>query len=109
VRAVYAFIEAVVWDMKDFCSGYAHWLEEPLSPAEIVALKEKTVQLSSSGLAKEVPLRVGFRENLKFALRNTQKVVGGEGSPDFGGQGWQGQSLVSRCGTGSRTPSASPT
>lgn len=89
VRTVFAAIEAVVWSLKQSAVLAGGIASLSFSQAELALLKEKTYSLKPNGRAEELPARLRFEDNLKFALKIYARLHGAETVVDFGGPGFQ--------------------
>lgn len=87
VRSAFAFIEAVVFNVKSL--GLVLGKNNKLSPGEIALAKEEDYELDDLGNVKIRPARLRFMSNLRFAFALAAKAAGINYQLDVGGAGWQ--------------------
>ena len=87
VRTVFAFIEAVMFNLKITAVGSKR--ADSFSAGEMALAKEEDYELDDSGAVKIRSARIRFLSNFRFAFTVAAKASGSDYKIDVGGTGWQ--------------------
>lgn len=87
VRSIFAFIEGIVYRIKQIALASPD--SSHLTPAERAIAAEEDYELDSRGEVFIRPSRIKFLANIRFALMLYPKAEGVSFKVDFSGSGWE--------------------
>ncbi len=88
IRSLFAFIEGVVYNMKQVALEALEDCKANLTNGEEAILQEKNYNLDDTGAIKPIDTRLSIRRNIKFAFTILAKSSGQYYSLDIGDARW---------------------
>jgi hypothetical protein len=89
VRAVFAYIEGMVFAMKQFSYEYRIQPESSSTRPELAMLLEESYELNDKGVARTAPAKIPLEKNIKFAFKAFAKAGHSDYELPISDHGWE--------------------